>query len=62
MSVSGTKLRLKRLETQEKAFKRVNIELNFDYLELELQDFFVKVNTQKSVEIIENIIGYYHPY
>jgi DNA-binding Lrp family transcriptional regulator len=62
MSVSGTKLRLKRLEQEEKAFERVNIDLNLHALGLEIQDFFLKINSKNALKIIENRVCYYHPY
>ncbi|NHJ49296.1 MAG: AsnC family transcriptional regulator [Asgard group archaeon] len=62
MSVSGAKLRLERLETKQKAFKRINVHLNLNALDLDLVDFFVKINKKSALEVFENKICYYHPY
>jgi DNA-binding Lrp family transcriptional regulator len=62
MSISGTAIRLNKINENKETIIRVNSELNLKALELEIYDFFYKVDTKKSLDIIEKKVGYYHPY
>ncbi|MHA1127200.1 MAG: winged helix-turn-helix transcriptional regulator [Candidatus Heimdallarchaeota archaeon] len=62
MSVSNISTRLNRLETEQKLFNGVQIDLQNDALELDLFDFFFHVKDSKSLVLLEKKFGHYHPY
>ncbi|MBD3190262.1 MAG: hypothetical protein GF308_06445 [Candidatus Heimdallarchaeota archaeon] len=62
MSISGTSLRINRLIEEAKAVNRIHIDLNHDALGLEIHSFFYKIDSKNSLEKLEQVIGYYHPY
>ncbi|MGC9779805.1 MAG: winged helix-turn-helix transcriptional regulator [Candidatus Heimdallarchaeota archaeon] len=62
LSISNTSARLTRLEEIEKAFFGVKVGLNLSALELETNNFLIKLNSKKSLKLFENKFSYYHPY
>ena len=62
MSISGTIARINRLIDENGAFRSVFVDLDNKALDLEIHDFFFKVNTLKSLKILEDIFCYNHPY
>jgi DNA-binding Lrp family transcriptional regulator len=62
MSISNTSARIYKLENEYKAFRRIQVDLNLPALELEHHDFFLEVESKKTLYYLEEKFCHFHPY